>query len=89
MAISTGDSSLYFGVLIIIAAVLPLAILMHTLKSRGCTIALIPVTALAFILTTASAGRPAFFLPLVGAITALVALSRAKKAYNEYIGGKR
>ena len=89
MAISSGTAAGIFGVMIDIAAVLPLAILMHTLKSRGCTIALVCVTALEFILTTASAGRPAGFLPLVGAITALVALSRAKKAYDAYVGGRR
>ena len=81
------DTPLSFvGVLIDIAAVLPLAILMHTLKSKGCAIALVCVTAVEFLATTAMRGQVAGFLPLIGAISALVALVHANKNYKFYLG---
>ena len=69
-----------------LVAVLPLAILTHTLKSKGCAIALVCVTAVGFLATTAYQGQVAGFLPLIGAISALVALVHANKNYKFYLG---
>lgn len=85
-AIQAGTAAGFLGVLIDIAAVLPLAILMHTLKSKGCAIALVCVTAVEFLATTAMRGQVAGFLPLIGSISALVALVHANKNYKFYLG---
>ena len=85
-AIQAGTAAYLVGVLIDIAAVLPLAILMHTLKSKGCAIALVCVTAVEFLAMTAWKGQVAGFLPLIGSISALVALVHANKNYKFYLG---
>ena len=59
---------------------------MHTLKSKGCAIALVCVTAVEFLATTEMRGQVASFLPLIGSISALVALVHANKNYKFYLG---
>ena len=75
------------SVLIDIAIILPLTILMHVKKIKGCAIALVCVGVLEFILSSLLSGTVSGYLPLIGSIGALVALIQADKAYKDYQNG--
>ncbi len=75
-----------YGVLIDVAVILPLTILMQVKKSKGFAIALVCIAALEFALTTVMTGQVGGWLPLLGSVSALLALLQADKAYKTYIG---
>ena len=69
-------------VILDVLLLLPLAILVHVRKSKGCAIALVCVGVLELILTIAFTGQISGWLPLAGSILALTAILRADKGYQ-------
>ncbi|MBR0208946.1 MAG: FHA domain-containing protein [Oscillospiraceae bacterium] len=73
------------AVLLCDAALIPLSILTHKLKSKGLAITQLCFAVLAFLISTMAVGQMAGFLPMAAAIVALVFVVRADKEYQMFL----